>query len=165
MARLAARDDGARYAESVRVVCARLPGDKIAQLGQSAAYQLLRAKLALGDYADLAAMMIQQSSVLYPGDKQLDYIQMVERLFAETPIPAERLSRALTEINVNGIKSAPLIMASIGALSKRTASPELNRVAARIEEALLGDALLLGVVPIDSILKLLGISRQQRRDS
>jgi len=155
VARLAARDDGAQYAESIRVVCARLAGDKIAQLGQSAAYQLLRAKLALGDYADLAAMMIQQSSVLYPGDKQLDYIQMVERLFAETPIPAERLSRALTEINVNGIKSAPLVMASIGALSKRPASAELNRIATRIEESLLGDALLLGVVPIDSILKLL----------
>lgn len=155
VARLAARDDGARYAENIRIVCTRPTNEQLTMMGHAAAYQLLRAKLALGDYADLAGLMIQQSSVLYPGEKQLEYIQMVERLFAETPVPADRLQRALTEINVNGIKSAPLVMASLGALTSRAVSPELDRVAVRVEDMLSNDALLLGVVPIDSILKLL----------
>lgn len=155
VARLAAAPDGAHFAESIRAVTARLTPDGLRRLGKDAAYQVLRARLALGDYAELASMMLQQSMTFYAGDGQMDYMHRVQRLFAETTITGDRLQRALTEIQLNGIKSAPLLMASLGAVEGRPLSPELNRIANRIEDSLLTDPLLVSVVPIDSILKLL----------
>lgn len=155
IARLAASPRGAVHADRIRVLAARIPNDELITLGRDAAYQQLRVRLSLGDYAEVASMLVQQSIALYPGDLQIKYISMIERLFAETPIPADRATRALAEIQVNGIKGAPLLMAMIGIVGDRPASLDLDKVALRAEEILSDEPIMLDVVPPEAIINLM----------
>jgi hypothetical protein len=155
IARLAMSERGGLHADRVRALAARSTNEELQVLGHDGAFQQLRVRLALGDFADVAAMLVQQSIVLYPGDHQIKYIRMIERLFAETPIPPGKLARAAAELQVNGIKGAPLVMALIGMVHGREHNSELDKVAVRAEEMLLNEQFLLDVVPPDAIIHLL----------
>ncbi len=141
-------------------LAARIGPDDFDLLGVDGAYQLLRIKLACGDYPDLARTMIQQSHALYPGDLQFNYIGMLQRLFAETTVDSVHLPRALAEIHVHGIKSAPLLMAHIGALQGRAQAPESAKIAAHIETMLDEEPRLLSVIPPQSLLRVLAYYAQ-----
>jgi hypothetical protein len=141
--------------ERLRSISDRPNEGDLSLLGAKAARHLLQIRLAIGDYPDLASQMIQQSSTLYRGDLQTEYIKTVEQVFAETPIPPERAAQAIDEISQSGIKSAPLTMAAIGALQNRPPSPELQRLTDRIADLLTHEPQLLNVIPSTSILSLL----------
>jgi hypothetical protein len=141
--------------EQLGVISERPAESDLPVIGAKNARYLLQIRLALGDYAGLAGQMIQQSANLYRGDLQTEYIRVVERVFAETPISAAKAEQAVEEIGKYGIKSAPLVMAAIGALQNRAAAPELDRLADRIEGMLAAEPQLLSVIPGESILSLL----------
>ena len=90
---------------------------------------LLRLLLASGGYKDAANEMLHQARVLYPGEAQADYVPMVQRLFAETPIPIQQLPDALKALNEAASKSLPLLMAYIGILEAHSWSSALDRIA------------------------------------
>jgi hypothetical protein len=128
---------------------------ELAVLGEEGRFQMLRLQLAAENYHELAAQMIQQSAMFYPGDRQIDYLLKVEHLFAETPLPDDRIRAALQGIQDNGIRSGPLVMAALGTLKDREPTSALNGVAKLAEDLIAGDPLLLGVIPPDSLLILL----------
>jgi hypothetical protein len=128
---------------------------ELTQLGAKGAQRLLEIRLARGDHAGLAAQMIQQSATLYKGDLQIEYIKMLERLFSEIPLTSDQVATAITQLAQQGIKSAPLAMATIGALQKRTRTPALDGVAKNLETLFGNEPRLLDVIPAQSILALL----------
>lgn len=133
----------------------RLNDGDLNLLGAKTAQHLLRIRLAIGDYVGLAEQMIQQSTTFYRGDLQTDYIKVVEQVFATTPTSPHQTVEALTGIQLHGIKSAPLLMASIGALQNRPRSPELEGIADHVANLLATDPRLMNVIPAESILRLL----------
>lgn len=141
---------------AVLAVTREVPESALAALGPEGGFWLLQIRLALGEYEDLARQMIRQSAVLYPGDRQIHYLRMMNRLFAETPIPDGDTLRALSVIQRVGIRSAPLAMACIGALEREgSGSPELDSVAGLATDILLGERTLLEVIPSRAPLVLL----------
>ena len=155
IARLAMSERGGLHADRIRALAARNTNEELQVLGHDGAFQQLRVRLALGDYTEVASMLVQQSIVLYPGDHQIKYIRMIERLFHETAVPPAKLARAAAELQVNGIKGAPLVMALIGMVHGREPNGELDKVALRAEEMLIGEKILLDVIPPDAIIHLL----------
>lgn len=118
-------------------------------------FYLLQILLARGAYLELANGMINQARVLYPGDLQADYALMVQRLFAETPIPVNDVPGALGGIEKGGIKSLPLAMAYIGALEGQDWSPVLDQVAAAVTTSLIENRTILNVIHPTAMLALL----------
>jgi hypothetical protein len=155
MARVAISPEKSNYTQRLTYIAHRPESQDLQTLGAKAAAYMLQIWLALEDYDELVAQMIQQSTTFYLGDKQADYIRVIEWLFAETPIPSEKLPHILSEINIKGIKSAPLMMASIGALQNRKRSRELDMIAQQVEKSIEAQPPLLQVIPPDAILDLL----------
>lgn len=118
-------------------------------------FYVIQILLARGAYTELANGMINQARVLYPGDLQADYALMVQRLFAETPIPVAEVPAALSGIEKGGIKSLPLAMAYIGALEGQDWSPVLDQVAAAVTTSLMENRNILNVIHPTAMLSLL----------
>jgi hypothetical protein len=123
---------------------------------------LLQMRLAMGDYAELGRQMIRQSTLLYPGDLQMDYLDMVAQLFMETPINTAEVRRALDAINQAGIRSVPLVVAAVAALKNQVGTADLDAVAEEVGQQLFEELYLLEVVPPATILDLLAyVCRRQ----
>lgn len=116
---------------------------------------LLQILLALGQYDELAGEMIRHARVLYPGDLQPNYIQMTQRLFAETPLTPEEAAAAIAGIEAEGIKAVPLVVASTGALEASGWSPVMDSIAATTTETLLQNPRYLEVLNPEAIVSLL----------
>lgn len=116
---------------------------------------LLQMRLLMGDYQDLAGQMIKQLSSLYAGDNQQGYLDMVNEVFSQTPVPLRDVSTMLKAINQYGVKSVPYIVASISALQRHTGAAELDDIALRIGQQLFDERYLIDVVPPAAILNLM----------
>lgn len=116
---------------------------------------LLQILLALGEYRDLAREMIRHSRELYPGDLQIKYIAMVERMFAETPLSPEQALRAVQTLSDEGIKGVPLLVASAGALESAAWSPLMQPVAENVINTLFENPNFLEVFNLDATIALL----------
>lgn len=147
-------DNPAQADRALRIV-ERLDPSELALLGEEGDYHLLRVLLASGAHDRLAAQMIRLAAQTYRGDRQLDYLNLVERLFVETSLPAAQAIEAVQGLSANGIKSAPLLMALMGSLHDRDPMPALDTLAAEAEAMLGEDTRLLQVVPPTALLTLL----------
>lgn len=136
---------GRQYADLLRRIVKALSDDDHLPTLDEPIY-LLQILLLLGDYGDLAREMLHQSRALFPGDAQVDYAQMVQRLFAETPLDANSAISALHTIELVGIKSVPLLMAQIGVLQSQNSNEIVDPLAARITATLFNDPTILGVM-------------------
>ncbi|MEO8607272.1 MAG: hypothetical protein ABI690_05290 [Chloroflexota bacterium] len=116
---------------------------------------LLQIMLAFGSYADLAQEMLHQARLLYPGDRQTEYVNMVRQIFAETPQQVEQVPVALQIIADTGIRSLPLAMAYIGALEGHEWSSELDPVAETVTKMLFEFPAILEVMPSAAMIALL----------
>jgi hypothetical protein len=128
--------------------------DQLEVLGQQGSFQLLRIKLAIGDYAALGTQLRMQSKTLYVGEKQLLYLRVVERLFTDTPIPAEEIPNAIAALNEQGIVGAPLAMAGLGSLVERTPSPPVDVVATDVITIIRATPDIVSVLPTLSLARL-----------
>jgi hypothetical protein len=159
---LALSPEDGQYASRIRWVVNTVDHAMLETLAAPGPRYLLQIRLALGDYAELGRQMIRQSSLLYPGDLQMDYLGMVARLFMETPINTAEVRRALDAINQAGIKSVPLVVAAVAALKNQVGTADLDAVAEEVGQQLFDELYLLEVVPPATILDLLGyVCRRQ----
>lgn len=155
MAGQAATPQGRLYAAHFLKIAETLEAGDMTMLGEDGGVHLLRIRLACGDYAGMATGMIQQSGSLYGINRQGDYLGMVERLFADTPMTADQSADALEGLAANGIKSAPLLMAVLGSLKSTTEGDALEGIAEDAEAMLVAEPRLLQVVPPLSLNNLL----------
>ena len=116
---------------------------------------LLQIMLAFGAYADLGQEMLHQARLLYPGDKQTEYVNMVRQIFAETPQTVEHVPIALQTIADSGIRSLPLAMAYIGALEGHEWSSDLDPVAETVTKMLFEFPAIVEVMPSAAMIALL----------
>ncbi len=160
---LATSSWGAKYDEVLRWVASQLSNDaKLMSLDDPGARYVLQILLARHAYGELAKEMLHQARVLYPGDLQIEYAQMVRHLFAETPIPVEEVPAALSAISTGGIKSLPLMMAHIGALEGHKWSPQLDQTAADVTAMIFDNRTILNVMPTNALLALLNFFIKRR---
>ncbi len=147
---------GVQYSQTITWIVKNLSTDEtLLQLDPPGPTYLLQILLAFGAYVDLANEMIHQARVLYPGDKQVDYVNMVQRLFAETPVAVDQVPVALKVIGETSIRSLPLAMAHIGALEGQQWSSELDAVAENVTKMLFDTPALLEVIPPNAMIALL----------
>lgn len=121
-------------------------GFALANTDTAGRLHLLQIHLTLGDFEGLAQQMLQQSRVFYSGDRQSGYLRMVEKLFADTPIPEDQVSRALQVMSRNGIRSVPFIIAAIGAIRHHADTPKLGAIADQVSAQLLESDYLVTVI-------------------
>ncbi len=160
---LATNNSDAATTERLRMVSQRWPEQQLLLLNEQAASRLLQLRLALGEYQDLASQMIQQSAVFYLGDRQIDYIEMVEQVFANTPISSSQAAAAISQIEAAGIRSAPLVMAGLGTLQNRIPNTELDQTAHHLLDILAAEPLLFSVVKTPSLMQIVHYYLGQRR--
>jgi hypothetical protein len=149
--------------DRLMLISQRMTETQLLLLNEQAASKVLQLRLALGDYTDLASQMIQQSSVFYLGDRQLDYINMLERVFANTAISSTQAALAIHRLENAGIRSAPLVMAGIGALQNRNPSPELDETAKHLLDTLAAEPVLFSVLSTPSLIQIMRYYLDQGR--
>ncbi|GAB4529134.1 MAG: hypothetical protein OHK0046_48750 [Anaerolineae bacterium] len=132
----------------------RLPEAQRDQAG----FRILQLLLALGDYPTLARQMILHAARIYPGDRQPDYLKMIERLFSEVALADAAVAPMLEAINAAGIKRVPYIVAAVSSIYRRAATPELHITADQLSDQLIEERELLDVVPQRVLLRLLNFS-------
>lgn len=124
-------------------------------MSQPAPNALLQIHLTLGDYRPFGTQLLQQSVELYPGDLQVDYLKAVEKVFIDTPFPAEKVGDILDAIGAAGVKSAPYVTAAICALNGKDKTKDLDAIAADCEDILNANHKWLEVIPPTTVLCLL----------
>lgn len=166
LARLAVSPDLPLYRERLLSIIRQMTDEVLLyQLEAPGPFCLLQIHLAVGDYHNLAEQMITQSSVLYPGDYQTDYVLMVDDLFSSVSLAPDEVPRALHAIREAGIKAVPFIVASVGCLHDQNGAPELDTIADRVVEQIHHEPRFLEVLPQQTIMKLLAYySRRQNAD-
>lgn len=156
LAAFAATPLGAHYEHALLWLVYNLSSDEMLKTRPpDASRYLLHILLARGAYADLAREMLHQSRLLYPGDAQADYARVVQRVFAETPVPLREVPAALRAISEVGIRSLPLALAGLGALEGHGWPPALDSVAADVTTVIMGTPDVLEMVQPSSLLSLL----------
>ncbi len=147
---------GVQYSQTLNWIAIMLCNDEIlTRLDLPGPTYLLRLLLASGGYKDAANEMLHQARVLYPGEAQADYIAMVQRLFAETPLPIQQLPHLLKALNEAGVKSLPLLMAYVGILEAHSWSSALDRIAQQATAMLLESPNIAKVIPASAMIALL----------
>ncbi|MEZ4670175.1 MAG: hypothetical protein R3E39_19895 [Anaerolineae bacterium] len=147
---------GLQYSQSILWIANSLSSDQnLEKLELPGPTYLLKLLLGSGGHKDLAAEMLHQARVLYPGEAQADYIANVQRVFAETPIPLPQVPPLVKALTENGIKSLPLLMAYIGILEAQSWSPKLNRLAEESSAMLFGNPEIANVIPAGAMSALL----------
>ena len=106
-------------------------------------------------YRELTAELLHQARVLYPGDLQVKYITLLQRLFAETALTAPSALEALRLIERSGIRGVPLIMAQIGVLERHEGQPGVDELARTVLDDLTGNLSLVGSLQPRAIADLL----------
>jgi hypothetical protein len=157
---------GETHAESLRLIVRTLSVDELlVQLGKEGAYALLQILLARGAYDELANELIRHRQLLYPVDEQLEFAEMLHKLFAATPFPLESVSSALKTLSVKLIKPLPLAMAYFGALEQFNFPPTLDGVVAELAALVISNRTIVESIPTDLLLRLLDYYVQVRDGS
>ena len=151
-----------RYSGQLLSVVNAVEGFALSQITPPGPLHLLQIHLVLRDYAGLAQQMLNQSRLLYAGDRQADYLKAVEQLFTEIPLPADDIVSALQTLNRGGIKSAPFIIAATCAIQKHPEDAKLDVIADQVRTQLTGARHLVDVVPPGVVLNLLRYYRVRR---
>ena len=145
-----------QYSQTLSWIASNLSTDEnLMQLEPPGPTYLLQILLAFGAYTDLAHEMLHQARLIYPGDKQTEYVNMVRQIFAETPQHTDQVPVTLKTIGDVGIRSLPLAMAYIGALEGHEWSSELDPVAETVTKMLFDTPAILGVIPSAAMIALL----------
>lgn len=103
--------------------------NRLETLEEPANRYLLQIPLAIGRYDLVAQGMIAQSRDYYGGERQYEYIEMAQTLFAKTKMSSQQAKRALENIAKHGIKGIPFIASSCGTLEATQWSADLAHVA------------------------------------
>lgn len=147
---------GLQYSQILGWIAKNVSTDEILpRLEDPGPTYLLQILLSTGAYSELAAEMLHQARLLYPGDKQADYVAVVRRIFAETPMNANQVPAALETITNSGIKAMPLTMAYIGALEGHEWSSALDPVAEAATRLLFENQEIIGVIQPGAMIALL----------
>ncbi len=147
---------GVQYSQTLNWIAIMLCNDEtLTRLELPGPTSLLRLLLASGGYKDAANEMLHQARVLYLGEAQADYVAMIQRLFAETPIPIQQMPNVLKALNEAGVKSLPLLMAYIGILEAHSWSSALDRIAQQATTMLLESPNMGKVIPASAMIALL----------
>ncbi len=162
LAQVALSPWGVQYDRALRWIVENLSTDEVLPtLDVPGPRFLLQILLARGAYPELASEMIHQSRLLYPGDAQTKYAQMVQSLFAETSIPTGDVAAALEGIEQGGIRSLPLAMAYIGALEGHKWSEVLDETAAGVTTSIFENRNILKVIHPGAMMALLRFHTQR----
>jgi hypothetical protein len=163
LAAFAATPLGAHYEHALLWLVYNLSPDEMLKTREpDTSRYLLHILLARGAYTDLAREMLHQSRLLYPGDRQVDYALVVQKVFAETPISVQEVQAALRAIAQVGIRSLPLALAGLGALEGHGWPPALDNVAAEVTTVILNTPHVLEMVQPESLLSLLKFYTRQQ---
>ncbi|MBI5668323.1 MAG: hypothetical protein HZC41_09975 [Chloroflexi bacterium] len=147
---------GLQYSQVLAWIAKNLSTDEaLPRLEDPGPTYLLQILLSTGAYAELASEMLHQARLLYPGDKQADYVAVVRRLFAETPMNTDQVPVALETITNSGIKALPLTMAYIGALEGHEWSSALDPVAEAATRLLFENQEIISVIQPTAMIALL----------
>lgn len=125
---------------------------------------LLQILYALHQYDLLARDMITLSRDYYGIDRQFDYVEMVQKLFASVKISANEATTALVAIRRNGIKGLPYLTASIGILEGTGWSSSLEQIADEAVIALEDNPRYLEVIQTATILAVLEYYARQKNE-
>jgi hypothetical protein len=163
LAQVALSPWGAQYERTLLWIVENMSRDEVLPaLEDPGPRYLLQILLALGAYGELAAEMLHQSRLLYPGDHQPRYVQMVQTLFKETLISTEEVPRALELIQKAGIRSLPLAMAYIGVLEGHEWAEVLDDVADQVTTHIFDNPNILKVIHPGALLSLLRFHIKRR---
>jgi hypothetical protein len=163
LVRLIGTPVGLQYSQVIAWIARNASTDEeLVSLDDPGPTYILQILLGLGDYNSLGDEMLHQARLLYPGDKQTNYVVMVRRLFAETKLEAEQIPAALDAINERGIKSLPLAMAYIGALEGHEWASALDPVAEASSKMLLENPSILEMMESSAMIALLRFHIKRR---
>lgn len=147
---------GAQYSQTLAWIASNMSTDEVLErLEPPGPTYILQLLLAFGAYAELATEMTHQARMLYPGDRQGEYINTVRRLFAETYVQTEFVPAALEAVTRGGIRSVPLAMAYIGALEGHEWSSALDPVADSVTQMMFENPSMLEFIPPQAMIALL----------
>jgi hypothetical protein len=148
---------GKQYSQTLQWIARNVATDEgiLQHLDDPGPTYLLQILLATGAYVDLANEMLHQARLLYPGDKQNEYLTAVRRIFAETPISAEDIPTALKTIGDTGIRMLPLALAYIGALEGHEFASALDPAAETVTEMILDNRSILELIHPSAMIALL----------
>jgi hypothetical protein len=156
LVRVALADWGGAYEKTLKRVADALSSEASLRTRDEVDNQYtLAILLALGQYDELARRMLEQSRILYIGDRQADFAAMIGTIFSETPIQTERLREALDALQAGGIRSLPLALAYIGALASHGPSDVTNEIADKVLDTLASTPGLLDVLPMNAMITLI----------
>ncbi|MFW5692233.1 MAG: hypothetical protein ACOCX3_02655 [Chloroflexota bacterium] len=151
---IARTDEIGEYRSQVYNIVRELERHALAQIPQPGPKRLLQIHLVMSDYAELARQMLMQLR-LYSTEDQEDYLRMIGEVFAEAPVPIAQLADMLREINEAGVRSVPLIVATISAIQGHLGAPEVDPIADRLALQLEDEQHLIDVVPTKAVLGLM----------
>jgi hypothetical protein len=147
---------GAQYGQTLGLIAKQMSTDEVlSRLESPGPTYLLQILLASGAYADLASELLHQSRLLYPADRQGEYVHMVRRVFTETPLATVDVQTALRVVSESGVRALPLTMAYIGALEGHDWSSDLDPVAEEATSLLFDNPGILKVIPPIAMIALL----------
>ncbi len=129
MARISTTPRGSKYLGTVLNVARQTSDERIESLPEPAPRYVLQLFLASRRYDLLAKAMVEQSKNIYGGERQLDYVKMLQTMFASTRLSVPDLKKAIETLRDLYVKDVPLVCAMCGMLEASDFSVEFSDIA------------------------------------
>jgi hypothetical protein len=155
MKRIALASNGGKYFDKISQIARHLNDNHLTIIGEESARLLLQLFLAVQRYDYVNKSMNEQSRLIYGGDRQEDFVKMVQEVVADTPVPTIEMIAAIRAIQSYGMSHAPMMCFVCGALDATQYSPDLAEFIPLAEDELFSNARYMEVIHVEAPLALL----------
>jgi len=155
LSELARTPQGQKHAAMLTGLMLALNTAWLEQIEPPGPFYILKTLMNLGRYDVLARALVDQSRSYYGSERQLEFIRMVQRLFAQASFTPESAQQALDQLDSNGLSGLSHVAAGCGALQGAKYPADLKLLANHLTRQITNDPNYQESIPPEALLALL----------
>ncbi len=165
MARISTLPIGKPYINTTLNIARAISDDHLPRMADPAPRYVLKMFATSYRYDLLLKAMGEQSRELYGGERQVDYVRMLQEVFSDIHLPTTDLRQMLVKIREHGVKEIPYLCIICGVLQASGWASDLQEYADVVANELLTHPMYCEVIHFEAPLAILNFYLETRNVS
>lgn len=162
IARISSTPVGKPYINTTLNIARAISDDHLPRMADPAPRYVLKMFATSYRYDLLLKAMAEQSRDLYGGERQVDYVRMLQEVFSEIHLPLTELRQMLVKIREHGVKEIPYLCIICGVLQASGWASDLQEYADLVAAELVARPMYCEVIHFEAPLAILNFYLETR---
>lgn len=165
MARISTLPIGKPYINTTLNIARTISDDHLPRMADPAPRYVLKMFATSYRYDLLLKAMAEQSRDLYGGERQVDYVRMLQEVFSDIHLPTTDLRQMLVKIREHGVREIPYLCIICGVLQASGWASDLQEYADFVANELVANPMYCEVIHFEAPLAILNFYLETRNGS